>query len=178
MIWPTTRSCAPERRRRRACAAIAAVWLTWAAAGFAAPVDARLPTLDGTALDFAQQRGRWLVLNFWATWCAPCVEEIPELEAFHRDPRHADVVLVGVNFEPAAPEAVRAFLQRFDVSYPIALAGIKPVPGLPRVKGLPTTLILDPRGELVRTYVGPLTAAGLEFLLAELREAGAPTPHP
>jgi thiol-disulfide isomerase/thioredoxin len=80
-----------------------------------------LPTPAGGTLDFAALRGRPLVLNFWATWCPPCVREMPELDRFYKDHAARGWQVVGLAADNA--QAVRQFLQRAPVAYPVALAG-------------------------------------------------------
>lgn len=94
---------------------------------------------EGGELPMDSLRGRPLVLNFWATWCAPCVRELPELDRFHRDYGPRGWRVVGLAIDGAAP--VRDFLRRVPVGYPIGLAGLEgadlvrrlgnPVGGLP-----------------------------------------------
>ncbi|MDX1654198.1 MAG: TlpA disulfide reductase family protein, partial [Candidatus Competibacteraceae bacterium] len=78
-------------------------------------VDFQLPGLDGQPVKLSDYRGRWVVLNFWATWCPPCLEEMPELEAFHRSD---SAVVVGVNFETVDREVLADFVADLAISYP------------------------------------------------------------
>lgn len=124
-------------------------------------VDFGLPGLGGESIRLADYRGRWLVLNYWATWCAPCRKEIPELSALNED--RQDVTVLGLAFENADAEVFATFLEDFDVSYPILMVDVydPPAPlGAPRV--LPTTYILDVDGYLVKTFVGPVTREQIE----------------
>jgi thiol-disulfide isomerase/thioredoxin len=81
-----------------------------------------IDTIDGKRFDLAQHRGRWVVVNFWATWCAPCLKEMPALSALDTMREHIDVV--GLAYEDTTPEEMRAFLQKHPVSYPVALIAV------------------------------------------------------
>lgn len=126
------------------------------------PVDFTLSMLgaDGT-LSLSALRGQWVVLNYWATWCRPCREEIPELSELHE--QRDDIAVLGLAYEEAEPEAFEEFLQEFQVTYPMLLVDVYAPPepfGAPRV--LPTTVILDPAGRAVKGYAGPVTRELIE----------------
>ena len=113
------------------------------------------------------QSGRWKVVNFWAIWCKPCREEIPELR---RLDEREDVSVLGVNFDGK---------QGNDLATDVASLGItfqniedpSEVLGVPRPTVLPTTLVITPSGELVATLIGPQTIESLE---AVIRQSGPP----
>ena len=130
----------------------------------ARPLHFTLPGLNGQAVQLADFRGRWVVDNFWASWCAPCLLEMPELQTFHE--QHADrATVIGVNFENLPASELRLFTERLGVTFPIALSMAKPVPGF-AVQGLPTTFLIDPSGTLVDTHLGSINAAMLAARIA------------
>jgi len=133
----------------------------------AAPVDFSLPTLDGGKLSLSQFRGKWVVINFWATWCPPCREEIPDLEDFYRAHKDKDAVVLGINFEDVKKSQLKAFVDEFFISYPILLDPDQepPLPGMD-LSGLPTTYIVSPEGELVARQVGGITRKVIEDYIA------------
>lgn len=104
-------------------------------------------------------RGQWVVINYWAQWCKPCIEEIPELNAL--DQAHADIAVLGVNFDGAEGEALAEQEQALGVGFPTLGDDPSERLGQPRPSVLPTTFILDPQGELVASLVGPQTEASL-----------------
>lgn len=113
-------------------------------------------TPSGARLATRAFRGRPLVLNFWATWCPPCVKEMPELDRFAREAGGRGWQVLGIAIDQAEP--VRRFLQSTPVSFPIALAGIEGlslVQGLGNVSGgLPFTLVLSGDGRVLQRKMG------------------------
>ncbi len=131
-----------------------------------APVSFELERLDGGVLDIEDLRGQWVVLNYWATWCAPCRKEIPDLSELHQ--RAENISVVGLAYEETEPEEFRAFLAEFSPSYPNLLVNVFDPPqpfGAPMA--LPTSILLDPRGVPVKTFVGPVTSEEIEAFVAE-----------
>lgn len=125
------------------------------------PVNFSLPELGGGEVALSDYRGQWVVLNYWATWCAPCRKEIPELSRIHSD--RGDITVLGLAFEDTDDSNFEAFLAEFAVSYPILLVDVylPPEPfGAPKV--LPTTIVLDPSGRSVKAFLGPVTGAAIE----------------
>jgi thiol-disulfide isomerase/thioredoxin len=128
------------------------------------PVDFTLQRLHGGELKLSELRGKWVVLNYWATWCAPCRKEIPELSALNET--RDDIIVLGLAFEDIDIENFVEFLEKFHPSYPMFLVDVysPPAPfGAPKV--LPTTIILDPDGYPVKTFLGPVTSEFIESFI-------------
>lgn len=111
-------------------------------------------------------RGQWVVINYWARWCKPCIEEIPELNAL--DTRYDTVTVLGVNYDGATGEELRRQAADFGVTFALLEADPSAELGIPRPVVLPTTLVLDPQGKLTATLLGPQT---LESLAAATGQA-------
>ncbi|MDZ4731816.1 MAG: TlpA disulfide reductase family protein [Xanthomonadales bacterium] len=125
------------------------------------PVNFSLPQLNGEPLALSDFRGQWVILNYWATWCAPCRKEIPELSELHQ--QREDITVLGIAYEDVDEAMFKEFLAEFYVSYPILVADVYQPPepfGAPRV--LPTTIILDPAGRSVKAFLGSVTRQDLE----------------
>ena len=130
------------------------------------PVEFTLQQLGGDARSASEFRGNWVVLNYWATWCAPCRKEIPDLSELHK--ARPDIVVLGLAYEETELENFGIFLEEFDPSYPILLVDVYSPPepfGAPKV--LPTTIILDTRGVPVKTFIGPVTSKDITAFIDE-----------
>ncbi len=124
----------------------------------------RLIGLDDKTYTLADYRGRWVVLNFWATWCSPCLKEMPELQRFHQ--RHPQVAVWGITFEDTPKDTMKAFVKRLGVTYPIMGQGQQPYTPFGEVTGLPTTFLVNPEGRFHRAIRGTVTAAELEAAIS------------
>jgi thiol-disulfide isomerase/thioredoxin len=144
----------------------------------AGATDAEFPTLqvttlDGKAYDLAQHRGKWVVVNFWATWCKPCVKEMPDLSALDAMRDHIEVL--GLAYDDSDPKDIRAFLEEHPVAFPIAIVDtFDPPKSFATPRGLPTTYLIGPDGKLVKKFMAPISAAEIEGAIVA---AGGPKPQ-
>jgi cytochrome c biogenesis protein CcmG, thiol:disulfide interchange protein DsbE len=122
-----------------------------------------LEQLDGAkTVSLADYRGKAVVLNFWASWCAPCKDEAPELESVWQRWRDKDVVIVGVDLQDFGTDAQR-FVDRYDLSYPVLRDTQNWTWGRYGLSGLPETYFVDRQGRLVGEHVeGPVSAEELD----------------
>jgi len=134
--------------------------------------ELRIATLDGKTYDLAEHRGKWVVVNFWATWCAPCIKEMPELSALDAMREHIEVI--GLAYEEIDKADMEAFLKKHPVSYPIAVVDVTDPPkSFDTPKGLPMTYLIGPDGKVAEKFLGPVDAKKLEDAIAK---AGGPKP--
>lgn len=131
----------------------------------AAPLDISLTTLDGKTFSSKAQRGKFLVINFWATWCKPCLKEMPDFSQFASSRK--DVAFLGLAYEETDEEELRTFLKKYPVSYEIAKVDVyaPPPKGIDVPKGLPTTLVFDRSGNLLKKFLGPVTSKELAAVM-------------
>jgi len=148
---------------RRGLFRAACVLLLAFAALPAAGADFRLTDSDGKLHRLGDYRGKWVIVNFWATWCPPCLEEIPDLVAV-TDSRK-DVQVFGVAMEFQDSKQVLQFAEGMFVNYPIVLGDRNTADLIGKVQGLPTTFIYDPQGKLAIRHVGKITRKQIERLL-------------
>lgn len=151
-------------RGRRPWSLLVALTLVLAACGEAGR-SAGYALHGGGELTLESLRGRWVFINYWAEWCAPCREEIPELNAFAA--AHADrVQVLSVNFDGAVGEQLGAQIAALGIAFPTLLADPRTALGVAPAQGLPETLVIDPQGRLQRVLQGPQTRATLEAEMA------------
>ena len=134
----------------------------------AEPVDFTLNDLEGQTVSLSDFRGRWVVVNFWASWCPPCVRELPELVAFQQD--NPDAQVLGINFEESSTEEARAFLKPMGINFPNLKIGDTPLVPFEPLEGLPTTVIVNPAGEIAERHMGPVTADHLQTIIQHHRK--------
>ena len=162
--------CKPESPTAAAPPATAPVATPQATTPKPATPDKKFPslqvkTLDGKAFDLAAQRGKWAIVNFWATWCGPCLKEMPELSAL--DAMREHIVVIGLAYEDNTPEDMRAFMKEHPVVYPIALVDVyDPPKDFETPRGLPMTYLIAPDGKVARQFLGPVTAREIETAIA------------
>ena len=141
--------------------------------GVAQPASGPLPavsgrTVQGGSFGPADYRGHVTVVNFWATWCAPCRREQPQLQQVWREERRDGVVMVGVNYRDDAA-AARDWVRTYDVGYPSVADPSGAYAAKFGFAGLPATYVADARGNLRYRFYGAVTQSALERVLAQLR---------
>jgi thiol-disulfide isomerase/thioredoxin len=125
------------------------------------PLVLEVETLEHGRFDLAAQRDKWVLVNFWATWCAPCLKEMPELDEFDRE--HEQALVIGLAFEETSEEDLRAFLKVRSVDYPVALIDVyEPPAGWDVPRGLPLSILIAPDGSVAKKFLGPVTAKELK----------------
>ena len=127
--------------------------------------DFSLETLDGEMVKLSDFEGKKVVVNFWATWCKPCREEMPDLQSVYEQ-KEKDVVILAVNMD--AHNDVKGFIDSYSVTFPILLDEEDEVADLYQIISLPTTYFIDERGKIVQKHIGQITDVQLEEILAQI----------
>ncbi|MEJ5246929.1 MAG: TlpA disulfide reductase family protein [Caldilinea sp.] len=126
-------------------------------------------TFDGETISLEDLRGRGVVLNFWASWCAPCRDEAPLLEAMWRREKDNGIVFIGLDYLDQEP-AARAYLAEFNITYPNGPDLQSAAARRYGIKGVPETFFIDPDGVIQEVVVGPIVSqAQMEALLDKIR---------
>ncbi len=128
----------------------------------AQPVEFAMHGLDGKLHKLSDYRGKWVVVNYWATWCPPCAEEIPELNKFYNKYKGNKAAVIGINFEFQDKDYVREFINEFDLKYPVLMTEETISTPFGQLAGLPTTYLISPDGELQKTHMGVVSLELLE----------------
>ncbi len=141
------------------CALLAAVLLL--AAGGAVAREFVFKDMQGQAQRLSDYRGKWVLVNFWATWCPPCLEEVPALISLHEAHKDKDLVVIGVALD-STKESVRKFVAKHGITYPVVLGNYKLAEQVGEIDALPTSYLYDPKGKAVVAHTGIVTQASLE----------------
>jgi len=134
--------------------------------GTARPFAVR--TLDGRTLRLAELSGRPVVLDFWATWCAPCRASMPHLSAMQGRYGSRGLVVVGLSVDDGTPQTVRRFAERLQLRFPVAMASEGMLDDYGPIRSIPTTIFIDRQGRIVRRVVGYVDEETLEGFIREI----------
>lgn len=137
-----------------------ALSVPWAqASGF------KVTDTTGKSHTLAGYKGKWVLVNYWATWCPPCLEEIPDLIALHENKKN-NLVVIGVALDYRSAKQVTDFAEGLMVNYPIVLGNPQVTNQIGPVQGLPTTYLFNPEGKMVAQQVGLITREAVENYIA------------
>ncbi len=130
----------------------------------------KLTDTKGNIFTEKNTRGKYLVVNFWATCCSPCLKEIPAFVEFYKE-NSEQVEILGLDFEPVNIELINEFVERFSINYPLILythINDSEYTKFGEIVGMPTTLIYSPDGELLQTFMGEITIEDLKKYIPPL----------
>jgi len=137
-----------------------ALTVSWAQAeGF------KVTDTTGKTHTLAGYKGKWVLVNYWATWCPPCLEEIPDLIGLHENKKN-NLVVIGIALDYRNAKQVTDFAEGLLVNYPIVLGNPQIVNQIGPIQGLPTTYLYNPDGKMVAQQVGAITRASVENYIA------------
>jgi thiol-disulfide isomerase/thioredoxin len=118
----------------------------------------------------SEYKGKWVLVNYWATWCPPCLAEIPDLAALHKNKKN-NLVVLGVAMDFQDPKDVLSFARNRAIPYPIILGDDRAIEQVGPVRGLPTTYLYNPNGKQVAYNVGALTQEAVQQYIADKKKA-------
>lgn len=121
-----------------------------------------LKDMSGAEHRLSQYLGKWVIVNYWATWCPPCLEEVPEFVALYDERRNKDVMVIGVVFDYESIKTVSDYVDDMLMSYPIVLGNDNIVKQIGPADVLPTTYLFNPKGKLVKVKRGLVSRRHLE----------------
>ncbi len=125
-------------------------------------VDMDLTKIGGSIDKLSKYRGKWVIVNYWATWCPPCIEEMPELQAYHDEHEDIDGVVIGINSEDVSEKKLLNFLDVYSITYPSYVSKPTFKTELGALPGLPTTYVISPAGTIEARQVGGITQEMIE----------------
>jgi thiol-disulfide isomerase/thioredoxin len=127
--------------------------------------DWNLKDKDGVHYKLSEQKGKWVLVNFWAPWCPPCLEELPGLDALQK--QHKDLLVIGVAVLYRKKQEVIDAVRSTSISYPIILGNEDIASDFGEMKGMPTSFLYSPTGKLVGHHDGPLSQTDIEQAIAQ-----------
>lgn len=116
--------------------------------------DFELSTVDGEVIRLSDYLGKIVIVDFWATWCAPCRMAIPELVELQNEYRD-DLVIIGISLDqPYTQQNLKPFIESYGINYPIVLGTLEVVEAYGSIRGIPTSFIINQKGEIVNKFTG------------------------
>lgn len=124
----------------------------------------------GNKVSESQFSDKWIVVNYWATWCESCLSEISELNKFYKTNSDKKVLFYGVNYDHLPMKDLKEAIKKVKIGYPVLVEDPTTVWNLSAMDVIPTTFIIDPKGKVVKTIVGPTSAKMLASTLHSLQQ--------
>ena len=142
-------------------------------AAVAGTPELKLSDLNGKVHRLSDYHGKWVVVNYWAMWCPPCLREIPELERFYQKHKGGDAVVLGIDYEESDHKRLAQFVKDNNMSYPVLMGSPEKGDTLGPIPGLPTTFLVAPDGTIAGRKVGPVTTRLIENYINTIKAKGS-----
>jgi thiol-disulfide isomerase/thioredoxin len=133
-------------------------------------LDQKVENNQLIAKSLSEYQGKWLLINFWAEWCAPCLKEIPEINQLYQQKSQLNLEVIGVSFDPLPNSEIQSIAHKWNMKYPIMATDPMPILPFALPDSLPGNYIINPKGELVATLKGEQTFKSLSKLLITLKK--------
>ncbi|MCH7504747.1 TlpA family protein disulfide reductase [PVC group bacterium] len=130
--------------------------------------DFTLNDLDNKPFRFFDLKGKVIILDFWATWCPPCIAELPHFKALYSEYQEQGLEIVGVSLDQGGADVVRPFVKEHEINYTMLISNQEVVEDYGGIRGIPTTFIIDREGRIVETFVGYRDKEVFESVIQEL----------
>jgi len=132
--------------------------------------DFTLSDLEGKSLTLSEFRGKVIILNFWATWCPPCRREIPDFIDLYRSYKDKGLIILGINLDAGDIRSVKRFSEEYGINYPVVIGNDSVTQDYGGIRAIPTTFIIDKKGDIREKYVGYQPRATFEKAVKNLLE--------
>lgn len=139
----------------------------FAVAETASGANFMLKDTAGIKHQLANYKGKWVLVNYWATWCPPCLEEVPDLVNLYDQRRKKDLMIFGVVFDYESVQSVKEYVDDMLMSYPVVLGDDQVIAQIGSADVLPTTFFYNPQGELVKIKRGLITKQYVEKIIGQ-----------
>ena len=127
-----------------------------------------IEVFNGSNTNISDLNGNWIVINYWADWCAPCIKEIPELNEFAKE--NKDLIVYTFNFDQLEVEDLKPIAKKFDIQVPSLISHPRDIWGIPTPPAVPATFFINPNGEITSSLFRPQTKEDLNKIFSELKE--------
>lgn len=133
--------------------------------------DFELQTVDGMSIKLSSLKGKKVILNFWATWCPPCRQEMPDMEQFYTDNKNNEMEILAVNLTETEKSRadVPTFMKANDITFPVVFDEKGSVSNLYRISSIPASFIIDSQGVIQKKLVGPMTYDSMKSMLGAIK---------
>jgi cytochrome c biogenesis protein CcmG/thiol:disulfide interchange protein DsbE len=128
--------------------------------------DFALTDLSGNLVSLSDLKGKVVFVNFWATWCPPCRQEIPDFVEFYKEYKDKGAVILGVSVDKS-PDKVRDFMDEYNINYPVVMATNQMVSDYKPGRYIPATIVIDTNGMIQDKKVGVMDKASLEYYMKQ-----------